>query len=218
MRVFGAGAASQLELAITWRSGKRSVLKDARPNCVYEIDEAAATLTSPSRPAVVAPLFEDVSSRLKHIHVDALFDDFARQPLLPHKISTLGPGVCWADADRDGFDDLLIGGGNRGRPVVFRNNRKGGLTEWADAPVPKANPRDQTSVLVWHGVDGVGRLLAGESNWEDGDTNARLPCALQVGGPTTFRLAFGVIAPPPVRWRSPMWTAMATWTSSSADV
>src|SRR5207244_7170726 len=26
--------------------------------------------------------------------------------------------------------------------------------------------------LVWHGADGVARLLAGESNWEDADTNA----------------------------------------------
>src|SRR5207247_285135 len=172
MRVFAAGDARQLEIEITWRSGKRSVVKDARPNYVYEIDETAAALASAPAPAPAAPLFEDASSRLNHIHVDAPFDDFARQSLLPRKFSTLGPGVCWADVDGDGHDDLLITGGKGGRLAVFRNDTKGGLTEWTNAPLPKSNPRDQTSVLAWHGADGVSRVLAGESNWEDAATNA----------------------------------------------
>ncbi len=188
MRVFAAGSAAKLEVAITWRSGKRSVIKDAKPNYVYEIDETAATPSAPPVTIADTPLFEDVSSRLKHVHVDVFFDDFARQPLLPRKLSTLGPGLCWTDFDDDGFDDLIIGGGKGGRLVVFRNNGKGWLTEWTDAPVPKTNPRDQTSVLAWHGLDGVTRLLAGESNWEDADTNAPpfREFALKAGGPANL--------------------------------
>ena len=193
MRVFAAGAAKELDVAITWRSGKQSVVKDAAPNAVYEIDEAGATAIVPSVVRADAPLFEDVSSRLKHVHADVHFDDFARQPLLPRKLSTLDPGVCWADVDGDGFDDLIIGGGKGGRSFVFRNDRKGGLTEWADAPLPKANVRDQTSILAWHEPDGDVRLLAGESIWEDSDSNVppfRM-FALTAGGstnlPPTFR-------------------------------
>ena len=185
MRVFATGAASQLEVAITWRSGKRSVVKEARPNFVYEIDEAAAMPPSPPVAAKDSPLFEDVSSRLSHVHVDAFFDDFARQPLLPRRLSTLGPGICWTDLDEDSSDDLIIGGGGGGRPVVFRNDRMGNLIEWTNAPVPKANSRDQTSVLAWRDLDGVTQLVAGESNWEDADTNAppfRM-FALRAGGP-----------------------------------
>jgi len=192
MRVFAAGAAKELEVAITWRSGKQSVVKGARPGFVYEVDEAEAAEVQSSVSSVVSgplsvarvsqgtspgtdpiqPLFEDVSNRLKHVHVDVDFDDFARQPLLPRKLSTLGPGVCWADFDSDGFDDLIIGGGKAGRTVAFRNDGKGGLTEWPVSSIPNANSRDQTSVLMWHGNDGVARLIAGEANWEDGDTNA----------------------------------------------
>ncbi|MCI0535622.1 MAG: VCBS repeat-containing protein, partial [Verrucomicrobiales bacterium] len=203
MRVFAAGSAQQLELAITWRSGKRSVLTDCRPNYVYEVDEGAAGEVQSSKFKVqtdqkleipahaltsVATLFEDVSARLKHVHVDVLFDDFARQPLLPRKLSTLGPGLSWADYDGDGFDDLLIGGGNGGRPIVFHNDGKGNLTEWSEAPVPKANPRDQTSLLVWQPASGGARLLAGESNWEDAETNAPpfRVFALQAGAQTNL--------------------------------
>ena len=186
MRVFAAGDARQLEIEITWRSGRRSLVKDARPNYVYEIDEAAAGAESRPAPATVAPLFEDVSARLNHGHADSSFDDFARQPLLPRKLSTLGPGVGWADVNSDGFSDLLVGGGTDGRAAVFLGDGHGRLTEWADVPLPKSNLRDQTSVLGWHGADGVVRLVIGESNWEDADTNAPAfgVFALQAGAPT----------------------------------
>jgi hypothetical protein len=181
LRVFAAGDAGQLDIEIVWRSGKRSLVKNAKANRIYEIAEGIDARTDRgSRAAPDAselanhesPLFEDISARVKHIHVDAPFDDFARQPLLPRKLSSLGPGVCWADMDGDGDEDLLVGGGKTGRAVVLRNDGNGGLTEWADAPLPRSNPRDQTTVLVWRGADGAVRMLAGESNWEDVDTNA----------------------------------------------
>ncbi|MDO8631374.1 MAG: hypothetical protein Q7R41_12870, partial [Phycisphaerales bacterium] len=117
-------------------------------------------------------MFADASSRLNHVHMDAPFNDFGRQPLLPRKLSGLGPGVCWADVNRDGAEDLIIVGGKGGRTTIFHNDLKGGFTEQANAPGSKGNPRDQTSVLMWRGSDGASSLLTGESNWEDADTNA----------------------------------------------
>ncbi len=173
MRTFAAGTNRVLDIAITWRSGKRTEIKGIEPNYIYEIHETASAIAvKPTPPQSLAPLFEDLSSRLQHVHVDAAFDDFARQPLLPRKLSTLGPGVTWSELDGDGFDELIIGGGKEGRAMVFRNNRKGGLTEWTQAALPKANHRDQTSMLVRHDPEGKPNLLIGESNWEDRDTNS----------------------------------------------
>ena len=195
MRVFAAGTNRWLDLSIAWRSGKRTEIKGAEANYVYEIDESTSPALAPPVTAPVTPLFEDVSSRLKHVHVDVAFEDFARQPLLPRKLSTLGPGLAWSDVDGDGFDDLLIGGGKGGRIAVFQNNRKGGFNEWMEAPVPKANPRDQTGLLVRHDLNGIARLLIGESNWEDRDTNSRLfrEISLQIGNsaPEANALATG---------------------------
>jgi enediyne biosynthesis protein E4 len=172
MRVFATGDATQLDIEVNWRSGKRSVVRGALPNHVYEIWESEAMHPPKPPPAPVPSLFEDVSSRLNHQHVDEPFDDFARQPLLPRRLSTLGPGVAWADLDGDGHVDLLVGGGKSGRPAVFRNDGQGNLTPWPGAETLPINSRDQTAVLTWRGSEGVMRIMLGESNWEDGDLQA----------------------------------------------
>ncbi|MBI2948391.1 MAG: VCBS repeat-containing protein [Verrucomicrobia bacterium] len=171
MRVFAAGDARRLEIQVAWRSGKRSFVKAASPNCVYEIDEAFAETPPDSVPRPMPPLFEEASSRLNHVHVDAPFNDFGRQPLLPRKLSGLGPGACWTDVNADGAEDLIVAGGNGGRTTIFHNDLKGGFFEQA-ASDSKANSRDQTSIVVWRASDGAPSLLSGQSNWEDADTNA----------------------------------------------
>src|SRR5438067_1760220 len=124
------------EIEVRWRSGARSVVEDARPNYLYEIDEAGAQVVQSERPALKGksadnpaaltnhptPLFRDVSDLIKHTHIEEPFNDFDRQPLLSRKLSQLGPGVSWYDVDGDGWDDLIIGSGKGGQLAVYRND------------------------------------------------------------------------------------------------
>ena len=174
MRVFAAGNAAALTVEVTWPGGRQSVVRGVKPDSLVLVDQTGAQprRAGPEPPEAPPPLFTDVSAKLGHSHFSEPFDDFARQPLLPHKLSTGGPGVAWADVDGDGRDDLVVGGGKAGRAVVLRNNGQGGFTEQADTPLPKNNPRAQTGLAAWHGHDGRLRLSAGLSDWEDGATNA----------------------------------------------
>jgi enediyne biosynthesis protein E4 len=172
MRVFATGTATKLNIEVTWRSGKGSVVVDARPNRVYELHESGAAAVTESLSDPLRPLFEDASSRLDHRHVDLPFDDFALQPLLPRRLSTLGPGVAWVDLDGDGHEDLVISGGSTGRTAILRNDGQGTLSAWPGLEPLKPNPRDQTAVVTWLGADDQMRILVGEANWEDGDTEA----------------------------------------------
>jgi hypothetical protein len=173
MRVFAAGqSAGGMSIEVVWRNGTVSLLKDVRPNRFYEIDEAGAGEV-PSHRSKTAddagkPLFADVSHFIQHTHVDTGFDDFERQPLLSKKLSQLGPGVAWSDLDGDGMDDLIVGSGTGGQMSVYRNNGQGGFQR-SEAPVlTLPMSRDQTTVLGWRKTDGSTVLLAGSSNYEDG--------------------------------------------------
>jgi len=159
MRVFAVGNAAQLQIEVVWRSGKRSVIQDCRPNRVYEIDENTSASDSKPAPANPTPLFENFTSRIQHSHADTPFDDFVRQPLLPRKLSELGPGISWFDVDGDDKDDLIVGAGRDGRLAVFLNDGKGGLNAGTDQRHSGTAQRDQTTVLGWRGADGKTRLI-----------------------------------------------------------
>ena len=116
---FAMGTSDSATLVVDWRDGRRTTIRGVRPNRAYEITTATAQSRDPARITADAapPLFEDATAQLGgHTHVEYAFDDWERQFLLPNALSQLGPGVAWFDFDRDGDEDLLIGGG-QGRPA-----------------------------------------------------------------------------------------------------
>ncbi len=173
MRVFAAGSVTnELRIEVLWRSGKQSVIQAAQANHIYEIEEPdAAAIPIPILKPPIQPLFVDVSSRIKHIHHEEVFDDFALQPLLPHRLSQAGPGITWWDTDGDGWDDLIIGSGMGGELGLYRNDRQGGFTPLTGPPFNQPLTRDQTTILGLRNAEGRRVLLVGSSNYEDGLTN-----------------------------------------------
>ena len=123
VRVFASGPdfAHAERLEVTWRNGDFTSL-EVLPNRIYEVNQAGA---SPQETKAAAPspqpIFADVSSLLGHIHVEDSFDDWARQPLLPRRLSRLGPGLSWFDFDGDGWEDLMVTAGRGGKLAVFLN-------------------------------------------------------------------------------------------------
>ncbi|HEX6910006.1 MAG TPA: VCBS repeat-containing protein, partial [Longimicrobium sp.] len=128
MRTFAAGNSSGgMTLEVTWRSGKRSVVREVKPNHLYEIDEAAAAGPAPTAatPASRTPQFTDVSAALNLNHERTAFNDLERQPMLIRMLSQAGPGVALCDLDGDGHDDVVVGAGTGGRLALARGDGKG---------------------------------------------------------------------------------------------
>jgi len=169
MLVFAAGPAKQgMTIEVTWRSGKRSVVRDVAPNRIYEVDETGSNPAAPVRAQPKPALFEDVSEALGHTHHEEPFDDFARQPLLPRKLSQAGPGVAWWDLNQDGHEDLLISSGKGGELAVYLGDGRGGFHRPNISFTATPTPRDQTSVLGWNPGPGQTAILTALANYEDG--------------------------------------------------
>lgn len=110
---FGLGDQSTMDrLAIRWPGGTEQTFESLPADRFYQIRET--NTSSPPRQEIESePLLFvtgtiQSSARLKH--EEQPYDDFARQPLLPNKLSQLGPGLAWGDVDSDGDDDLFVGG------------------------------------------------------------------------------------------------------------
>jgi hypothetical protein len=167
-RVFAPGSAGNgLRLSITWRNGTVSEVADVRPNHRYDLDEnSMAARRETRRHTAVAPWFKDVSGLLQHRHEDPPFDDFARQPLLPRKLSQGGPGVTWFDIDGDGWDDLILGTGAGGKPGVFRNVNGRSFERSTNGAWAATATGDQTTILGWQRTGGERLIVVGSSLYE----------------------------------------------------
>ncbi|MFM1941728.1 MAG: hypothetical protein RI897_710 [Verrucomicrobiota bacterium] len=164
LRVFAATRSQNAphKIQVLWPSGRTSVVHNATANHIYLVEEPA---TQPSTAEPSPPThtwFEEITA-FQHTHTETAFDDFIRQPLLPRKLSQPGPGIAWADLDKDGWDDLIIGTGAGGHLGAFRNQNGTALKPFDLPFVQRTLNRDLAGITVSGGV-----VLAASSNYEDG--------------------------------------------------
>jgi hypothetical protein len=163
LQVFAAGQSeSRLRLIVTWRDGRQTTVEDVKVNHVYEVSELDSQPVAAIVQSESGPWFEDVSGRIGHRHHEDPYDDFARQPLLPNRLSQSGPGVGWIDLEGDGDQDLLIGAGAGGRMSAYVNDGRGNFTANHAPQIPV----DQSGLAAWS----KGRSLVGISNYETGSS------------------------------------------------
>ncbi len=177
---FATGEADSLTIVVEWRSGARSRVEGARPNRMYVVEEPQAPdpgVRDEPSPGTV-PIFREVAE-LDHLHVETAYADFNRQPLLPIRLSQLGPGITWYDVDRDDDPDLLIGSGSGGPLTLFRNDD--GRFQRVVLRMPIA-PLDHTTVLTLPSAPGSTTLLVGQLNYEapDPEVARRAPSVVRV--------------------------------------
>ncbi len=108
---FGLGQDREIErLTVEWPSGHVQKFETLSVDRFYTLTEPEGAPPDRSPPVAETTMFERSVLGPKFRHNEKLFNDFERQPLLPQKLSQLGPGLAWGDMDGDGDDDLFVGG------------------------------------------------------------------------------------------------------------
>ena len=159
---FGLGDNETIDrLSIHWPSGHVQEFAGLAADRFYTVTEPAGKPlkrdTGPSEPT----MFTHVTGLQDVKHSEEPYDDYERQPLLPNKLSQMGPGMAWGDLDGDGLDDLFLGGGAGHSGRVYRNSGEGGFEEMREFLVATAADADSVSEdmgVVMFDVEGDGDL------------------------------------------------------------
>jgi len=155
------------KLQVTWRDGRVTEVPDVEANKSYVITETNTTAAPPKVVSKPNPLFEDASAMLNHTNHENAFNDFEAQPLLPNRVSRLGPGVSWFDIDGDGLDDLIIGTSRGGLIGIYKNLGAGRFAPFSSEEQQMGARLDLTSVLGFGSKDAGVSLVLGVSSWEN---------------------------------------------------
>ncbi len=99
---------------VQWPDGKTQLLTDIEANQSLKIDyvNSNAPIQNPFKRNSEKPLFVEKTEEigLSYQHKENPYNDFEKEILIPHKMSTLGPGMAVADVNGDGLDDFYVGG------------------------------------------------------------------------------------------------------------
>jgi len=157
---FGLGDEESVrKLTVQWTSGRRQIFTNLPADRLYTITEAAGPPVGGESESPPPPQFEEVAlqSGLDFIHSETLFDDYQLQPLLPGKLSQLGPGLAFGDVDGDGDDDLFVGGAAGQSGALFINGGRGTFERATEGPWKDDRPCEDMAPL-WIDIEGDGDL------------------------------------------------------------
>ncbi|MCK0156306.1 VCBS repeat-containing protein [Cellulophaga sp. F20128] len=125
---FGLGTNLKVDsLHISWANGTTTLLNNIKGNRTIVVDYDKVKKQATKVPNEKIPNFQEVTNAaaIDFIHKENRFDDYGREVLLPHRMSTLGSGVAIGDVDANGLDDFYIGAPNEGLGKIFKQQEDG---------------------------------------------------------------------------------------------
>lgn len=176
---FGLGRSSIIDnLTVTWPDGKVSELKNIEADQAIVVDHSTAV--NPSKQVERKELlFSDQTHNygLAHKHIENDYDDFKKEVLLPHKMSTFGPALAVGDINKDGLDDFFIGGSMGSEGAIYLQNANNSFSKTKQNSIVTDKTHedmdaeffdaDQDGDLDLYVVSGGNERPVGDENYQD---------------------------------------------------
>ncbi len=147
---FGLKNSTNLKkLKVVWPDGNFQTIENIPVNqqlkIVYEESQKERELEE-STPK----MFKDITekSEIDFIHKEDVFDDFIKEPLLPHKNSAFGPALTVGDVNGDGLDDFFIGNATGNEAKMYLQNDDGTF-KILNGPWENDNKFEDTGALLF---------------------------------------------------------------------
>ena len=126
---FGIGKSKTIDqVEVVWPNQKKQIITAVQPNQKLTLFQKDAKLDVNRNNASKTKLFEEVKA-IDFTHKENNYNDFKREIMLPHMLSTLGPKLAVGDVNGDGLEDAFIGGAKGTVGGIFLQTRSGGFVK-----------------------------------------------------------------------------------------
>ncbi len=157
----GLGSAAQVDSAwVRWPDGNWQRLPQLAADRLHLVKkQPAQTVANRPLPQAQSPVFKNITaaSGLNFEHRENNYNDFDREKLIPHQLSTQGPALAAGDADGDGLQDVYIGGATGQAGVLFLQ-KNGQTFQRTTQPALEADSAFEDVDAAWLDADGDGDL------------------------------------------------------------
>ena len=159
---FGIGADDRIDrLEVEWPGGIKQSFKDLAAGSHYVVSQSKETSLpeEEKKKTGAEPMFASVKSIKSASHKETFFNDFALQPLLPNKLSHLGPGIAVGDTDGDGNDEIVLGSARSGSLAIHHEPERSMSWKEISASSAHSSSEDMSSLLFDADLDGDADLF-----------------------------------------------------------
>ena len=122
-------------------------------------------ITSYKQSSIAAAEDITVTTGLKYKHVENPFNEFDREPLIPHMLTTEGPALAVADINHDGLEDVFVGASKTFHNAVFLQVPGGKFVQLAEPEMLKD--------IMWENV---------AAEWVDVNNDKNVDLVIASGG------------------------------------
>ena len=134
---FGLGKDTKIDkVEVIWADGKVTDFQNIKANTTIIAKYSKSKFVKKESDKTKALFTQIAASELgiTFAHKENEFNDFAREILLPHKLSQNGPFSAVSDVNEDGLDDIFIGGASGQIGILYVQDENGLFTKNSSQP------------------------------------------------------------------------------------
>lgn len=159
---FGLGDVKTIDsIIVRWPSGKALKLENIKTNQVLDLNEIDSKFKLPnqlnqnSQYTYTHEITDKIGLNIRHQENN--YDDYKKEVLMPHKMSTLGPCLTVSDVNGDHLEDFYLGG-SAGQSGQLAIQNQDNTFQIKTIPAFLQNKQSEDSDAVFFDKDGDGDM------------------------------------------------------------